>query len=416
MGFEYRNGVLHAEDVALDTVAQRFGTPCYVYSRTALEAAWQEFDRAFSGRDHLVCYAVKANSNLAVLNCLARLGSGFDIVSRGELERVLAAGGDPGRIVFSGVAKSADDMARALEAGILAFNVESESELERLAGVAETMGRTARISLRVNPDVDAETHPYIATGLSANKFGIAIADARRVYRRAAELPSLAVTGVDFHIGSQLTSPTPLVDALDRVLALVDELAEDGIEVEHLDIGGGVGIRYAYADPVMAIDAYARELLARLEGRPQRILIEPGRAIAGNAGVLLTRIEYLKHGTEKAFAITDAGMNDLLRPALYDAWQAIEPVAPRHDRDPRAYDVVGPVCETACFLGHDRELAVAEGDLLVVRSAGAYGFSMASSYNSRPRPAEVLVDGERAHLAREREDWSDLWAGEHVPGG
>lgn len=414
MGFEYRNGILHAEDIGLDRIAERFDTPCYVYSRAALEDAWRAFDTAFNGRDHLVCYAVKANSNLAVLNCLARLGSGFDIVSRGELERVLAAGGDPARIVFSGVAKSAEDMARALEAGILAFNVESESELERLSGVAESLGRTARISLRVNPDVDAETHPYIATGLSGNKFGIAITDARRVYRRAAELPSIAITGVDFHIGSQLSSASPVVDALDRVLALVDALAEDGIHVEHLDIGGGVGIPYAPDDPVMDIDAYAEELLARLDGRPQRVLIEPGRAIAGNAGVLLTRIEYLKHGGDKAFAVADAGMNDMLRPALYDAWQAIEPVAPRTDRTARAYDVVGPVCETACFLGHERELAVAEGDLLVVRSAGAYGFTMASNYNSRPRPAEILVSGDRSHLAREREAWSDLWAGEHVP--
>lgn len=414
MGFDHRHGVLHAEDTALEALAERFGTPCYVYSRAAIEAAWHAFDQAFSERDHLVCYAVKANGNLAVLNCLARLGSGFDIVSRGELERVLAAGGDPQRIVFSGVAKSANDMARALEAGILAFNVESASELERLAEVAQSLGQTARISLRVNPDVDAETHPYIATGLSANKFGIAIPEARRVYRRAAELPGITVTGVDFHIGSQLTSAAPLVDALDRVLVLVDELAADGIAIEHLDIGGGLGIRYADGDPEVAVNDYADALLARLSGRNQRVLIEPGRAIVGNAGVLLTRVEYLKTGGDRAFAVTDAGMNDLLRPALYDAWQLIQPVVPRQDRATQRYDVVGPVCETACFLGHDRDLALAEGDLLVVRSAGAYGFTMASNYNSRPRPAEILVDGSHSHVARERESWSDLWAGEHLP--
>ncbi len=412
MGFESYNGVVHAEAVSLAEIAERFETPSYVYSRSAIEANWQAFDQAFAERDHLICYAVKANSNLAVLNCLARLGSGFDIVSRGELERVLAAGGDPRKTVFSGVAKKASDMARALEAGILAFNVESESELERLSRVASERGESAPVSLRINPDVDADTHPYIATGLRDNKFGVAIDDAHRIYRRAAALPGIDVTGVDFHIGSQLGSAAPVVDALDRALALVDDLAAEGIAMGHIDIGGGVGIAYTDADPTLDLDAYADALLARLRGYPQRLLVEPGRRVVGNAGVLIARVEYLKHGTDKSFAVTDAGMNDLLRPALYDAWQAIEPVMPRTDRPAGRYDVVGPVCETACFLGHDRELALAEGDLLAVRSAGAYGFTMASNYNSRPRPPELLVDGERVHVAREREDWSTLWAGEH----
>lgn len=417
MGFDYRDGVLHAEGVSLVEIAGEFETPAYVYSRAAIEQGWRAFDQAFKGRDHLVCYAVKANSNLAVLNCLARLGSGFDIVSRGELERVLAAGGDPSRVVFSGVAKTATDMARALEVGILAFNVESESELERLAEVAQARGQQAPVSLRINPDVDADTHPYIATGLRDNKFGIAIEDARRVYRRASELSAIKVKGVDFHIGSQLTSEGPVVESLERALTLVDELSADGIAIEHLDIGGGIGIRYADDDAAMDLDAYADALLERLADYPQLLLLEPGRAIVGNAGILLTRVHYLKHGAEKAFAVADAGMNDLLRPALYDAWQAIDPVTPRDDRRRGRYDVVGPVCETACFLGHDRELAVAEGDLLAVRSAGAYGFTMASNYNSRPRPPELIVDDGRVHVARQREDWAALWAGERtLPNG
>jgi len=411
MTFDYRGGSLHAENVSLEEIAERFGTPCYVYSRAVIEAAWRAFDRAFAGRDHLICYAVKANSNLAVLNLLARLGSGFDIVSRGELERVLAAGGDPAKVVYSGVAKTAEDMRRALEVGIHGFNVESEPELERLAEVTTSMGRTARISLRVNPDVDAQTHPYISTGLRDNKFGIAIDRAESVYRRAATMRGIEVSGLDFHIGSQLTRVEPVTDALERALALVDRLAAAGIELEHLDLGGGVGIRYRDETPP-AIEDYAAALIGRLGDRPQRILLEPGRAIVGNAGVMLTRVTYLKETDHKRFAIVDAAMNDLLRPALYAAWQEIAPVSPRKGAA-RTYDIVGPVCETADFLGRDRPLALAPDDLLAVHSAGAYGFVMASNYNSRVRPAEVLVDGNAAHLARERETLSQLWAGEHV---
>ncbi|EAR20817.1 diaminopimelate decarboxylase [Nitrococcus mobilis Nb-231] len=411
--FTLRNGVLHAEDIALPSVAKRFGTPCYVYSRRAIEAAWRVFDDAFAGHDHLICYAVKANSNLAVLNLLARLGSGFDIVSGGELERVLAAGGDPAKVVFSGVAKTEAEMRRALEVGILCFNVESEPELERLAAVAQSLNRRARVSLRINPDVDPDTHPYIATGLSENKFGIDIHAVERVYRRAADLPGIDVTGVDFHIGSQLTRIEPITDALERVLALIDRLQGQGIEISHLDVGGGVAIRYRDETPP-SIGTYARQLLARLESRPLRVLLEPGRAIVGNAGVLLTRVEYLKHTAQRHFAIVDAAMNDLLRPALYDAWMAIEAVVPREGDTPtRRYDVVGPVCESADFLARDRELALAAGDLLAVRSAGAYGFVMSSNYNSRPRPAELLADGEVIHLIRERECSDALWAGERL---
>lgn len=410
--FMLRNGCLHAENIALPDVAKRFGTPCYVYSRCAIEAAWRAFDKAFAGHDHLICYAVKANSNLAVLNLLARLGSGFDIVSGGELERVLIAGGEPAKVVFSGVGKTEAEMRRALEVGILCFNVESEPELERLAATARSLGRCARVSLRINPDVDPHTHPYIATGLSENKFGIDIHAVERVYQRAASLSGIQVLGVDFHIGSQLTQVEPVIDALDRALALVDRLQALGIEISHLDIGGGMGIRYRDEAPP-PISAYARQLLDRLRGRPQRLLLEPGRAIVGNAGVLLTRVEYLKHTPQRSFAIVDAAMNDLLRPALYDAWMAIEAVAPREDIPRRRYDVVGPVCESADFLGKDRELALAPGDLLAVRCAGAYGFVMSSSYNSRPRPAELLADGAMLHLVREREGTEALWAGEHV---
>lgn len=410
--FTLRNGCLHAEDIALPDVAKRFGTPCYVYSRRAIEAAWRAFDEAFTGHDHLICYAVKANSNLAILNLLARLGSGFDIVSGGELERVLAAGGEPAKVVFSGVAKTEAEMRRALEVDILCFNVESEPELERLAAVARSLGRCARVSLRVNPDVDPHTHPYIATGLSENKFGIDIHAVERVYRWAAGLAGIHVVGVDFHIGSQLTRLEPVTDALDRVLALVDRLQGMGIELSHLDVGGGMGIRYCDEVPP-PIGAYARQLLARLGGRAQRLLLEPGRAIVGDAGVLLTRVEYLKYAPQRSFAIVDAAMNDLLRPALYDAWMAIEPVVPREDIPCQRYDVVGPVCESADFLGRDRALALAPGDLLVVRSAGAYGFVMSSNYNSRPRPAELLVDGGMLHLARARESIEALWAGERT---
>jgi diaminopimelate decarboxylase len=409
-----RGDELWLESTPLADIAERFGTPCYVYSRAAIESAWRRFDAAFAGHDHLVCYAVKANSNLSILNLLARLGSGFDIVSRGELERVLAAGADPARVVFSGVGKSEADMVRALEAGILAFNVESESELERLDAVARRLGTRARVSLRVNPDVDAGTHPYISTGLKENKFGIAIERAPAVYRRAAAMDGIEITGVDFHIGSQLIRVDPLEDATDRVLALVDALAAEDIRLEHIDIGGGLGIRYRDEQPP-APDVYGERLLRRLAGRPERILLEPGRAIVGNAGVLLTRVEYLKHSDHRNFAIVDAAMNDLLRPALYQAWQAIEPVRRSAEATVElTYDVVGPVCETADVLGRDRPLAIAAGDLLAVCSAGAYGFVMSSNYNSRPRPPEVLVEGDRARLVRERERWEDLWRGEALP--
>lgn len=410
--FNYRDGRLFAEEVPLEDIAARFGTPTYVYSRATLERHWRAFDTALAGRPHLVCYAVKANSNLAILNLFARLGSGFDIVSGGELERVLKAGGDPGKVVFSGVGKSAAEMRRALEAGIRCFNVESEPELERLNEVAGGLGVRAPVSLRVNPDVDAGTHPYISTGLKENKFGIDIASADEVYARAAGLPHLEVVGVDCHIGSQLTQVTPFVDALARVLALLDRLAGRGIAVRHLDLGGGLGIRYRDEQPPEPRD-YLAPILAAIGERDVEIMLEPGRAIVGNAGILLTRVEYLKHTGHKDFAIVDAAMNDLLRPALYGAWQAIVPVRPRTDRAPRAYDLVGPVCETGDFLGKDRELALAPGDLLAVRSAGAYGFSMSSNYNSRPRAAEVMVDGDQAHTVRRRETLDDLWRGEQV---
>jgi diaminopimelate decarboxylase len=410
--FNYRDDRLYAEDVPLEDVAARFGTPTYVYSRATLERHWRAFDTALAGRPHLICYAVKANSNLAVLNLFARLGSGFDIVSGGELERVLQAGGDPGKVVFSGVGKSAAEMRRALQVGIRCFNVESEPELDRLNAVAGELGVRAPVSLRVNPDVDAGTHPYISTGLKENKFGIDIAIADEVYARAAALPHLDVIGVDCHIGSQLTQVTPFVDAATRVLALVDRLAARGIAVRHFDLGGGLGIRYRDEQPPEPRD-YLAPILAAIGDRDVEILLEPGRAIVGNAGVLLTRVEYLKHTGHKDFAIIDAAMNDLLRPALYGAWQAIIPVRPRTDRAPRIYDVVGPVCETGDFLGQDRELALAPGDLLAVRSAGAYGFSMSSNYNSRPRAAEVMVDGDRVHTVRQRETLDDLWRGEQV---
>ena len=410
--FEYRDGQLHAESVPLADVAARYGTPTYVYARATLERHWHAFDAALAGRPHLICYAVKANSNLAVLNLFARLGSGFDIVSGGELERVLKAGGNPGRIVFSGVGKTAAEMRRALEVGIRCFNVESDSELDRLNAVAGELKQRAPVSLRVNPDVDAGTHPYISTGLKENKFGIDIATAEQVYLRAAALPNLAVVGVDCHIGSQLTQVTPFVDALRRVLALVDRLAARGVAIRHLDVGGGLGIRYRDEQPPEPGE-YLAPLLELLAGRDVEILLEPGRAIVGNAGLLLTRVEYLKHTDHKDFAIIDAAMNDLLRPALYAAWQNIAPVRPRPDATPRLYDLVGPVCETGDFLGKDRELALEPGDLLAVHSAGAYGFSMSSNYNSRPRAAEVMVDGDQVHLIRARETLDDLWRGEQI---
>ena len=410
--FNYKNGRLCAEQVDLAELAEQYGTPAYVYSRATIERHWLAFDAALAGVDHLVCYAVKANSNLAVLNLMARLGSGFDIVSVGELERVIAAGGDPAKVVFSGVGKRTDEIQRALELGIHCFNVESESELDRINAVAQMMGIEAPVSLRVNPDVDAKTHPYISTGLKENKFGIAIERAPEVYARAAEMEGLRVVGVDCHIGSQLTDVSPFVDALDRVLKLVDHLYEQGIALQHIDLGGGLGITYKDETPPLPGD-YAGPLLDRLAGRDLKILIEPGRAITGNAGVLLTKVEYLKHHEEKNFAIIDAAMNDLMRPALYQAWQAIIPVLPRESMQARTYDVVGPVCETGDFLGKDRELALKEGDLLAVRSSGAYGFSMSSNYNSRPRAVELMVDGDKVHVVRERETLPQLYQGEHL---
>lgn len=407
--FAVRAGELHAEGVALSAVAQEFGTPAYVYSRAHIEGQYRAYTDALAGLPHLVCFAVKANSNLGVLNVLARLGAGFDIVSRGELERVLAAGGDPHRVVFSGVGKTRDDMRRALEVGVHCFNVESTDELERLQQVAAELGVVAPISLRVNPDVDAGTHPYISTGLKENKFGIDIADAEAVYARAAELPNLDILGVDCHIGSQLTTLPPFLDALDRLLALIDRLAERGIVLRHLDLGGGLGVRYRDEQPPLAGD-YIQAIRERIAGRNLTLVFEPGRFVVANAGVLLTRVEYLKHTAHKDFAIVDAAMNDLIRPALYQAWMAVEPVTARQG-DARRYDLVGPICETGDFLAKDRELVLAEGDLLVIRSAGAYGFTMSSNYNTRGRAAEVMVDGDQAHLVRRRETLEELFAGE-----
>jgi len=409
--FNYRNGELFAEGVALTAIAERFGTPTYVYSRAHIEAQYNAYANALSGMPHLVCFAVKANSNLGVLNVLARLGAGFDIVSRGELERVLAAGGQADKIVFSGVGKTRDDMRRALEVGVHCFNVESTEELERLQVVAAEMGVRAPISLRVNPDVDAGTHPYISTGLKENKFGIAIADAEDVYIRAAQLPNLEVVGVDCHIGSQLTTLEPFIDALDRLLALIDRLSDCGIYLRHIDLGGGLGVRYRDEEPPLAGD-YIKAVRERLDGRDLALVFEPGRYIVANAGVLLTQVEYLKHTEHKDFAIVDAAMNDLIRPALYQAWMDVTAVRPR-DSEARAYDIVGPICETGDFLAKDRQLALAEGDLLAVHSAGAYGFVMSSNYNTRGRAAEVLVDGDQAFEVRRRETVAELFAGESL---
>jgi diaminopimelate decarboxylase len=403
--FNYRDGELCAENVPLASIAKRFGTPAYVYSRATLERHYRAFDEAFAGVPHQVCYAVKANSNIAVLNVLARLGAGFDIVSGGELERVLAAGGDPAKVVFSGLGKQEAEIARALEVGIACFNVESEAELERIDAVAQRLGRTASISLRVNPDVDAQTHPYISTGLKENKFGIDIDAAVDVYLRAQQMPGLRIVGIDCHIGSQLTQTTPFVDALQRVLAMIDTLAAHGIVIDHLDIGGGLGVRYREETPPEPA-AYAAALLPLLAGRRLKIYMEPGRAIAANAGLLLTRVEFLKPTAHKNFAIVDAAMNDLIRPSLYSAWMDIVPVRPRQDVKERSYDVVGPVCETGDFLGKDRPLRIEAGDLLAVRSAGAYGFAMSSNYNTRGRAAEVMVDGDNAFLVRRRETIAD----------
>ena len=406
------DGRLHGENVPLSRLAQRHGTPLYVYSRATLERHWHAFDDALGDLPHLVCYAVKANSNLAVLDVLARLGSGFDIVSVGELERVLRAGGDPSRVVFSGVGKRADEMATALAAGIRCFNVESGAELERLNTVAGQAGIRAPLSLRVNPDVDAGTHPYIATGLRENKFGVDVDSAFELYRTAAGMPHVEIVGIDCHIGSQLTGLAPFTDALVRVLALVDRLGDAGITLHHLDLGGGLGIRYSDETPPEPAD-YARALRPLFADRELELLIEPGRAIAGNAGLLLTRVEHLKLTNDRAVCIVDAARNDLIRPALYQAWMTIEPVDPNPTAETRCYDIVGPVCETGDFLGKERELALAEGDLLAVRGAGAYGFVMSSNYNTRPRAAEVLVDGSEAHLVRSRETIADLLRGEQT---
>ncbi|OIN14274.1 diaminopimelate decarboxylase [Oceanisphaera psychrotolerans] len=411
--FNYQDdGRLYGEACDLRRLAEEHGTPLYVYSRATLERHWRAFDQAAGEVNHLICYAVKANSNLAVLNVLARLGSGFDIVSKGELSRVIAAGGDPGKVVFSGVGKRVDEIRFALEQNIFCFNVESVAELARINQVAGSMGRKAPISIRVNPDIDAGTHPYISTGLKENKFGIPIDQARDIYRQAAAMEHLEINGVDCHIGSQLTELSPFLEAVDKLLALIDELAEDGIHIHHLDVGGGLGVRYDQESPPEP-SRYAEQLKARLQDRNLTLVFEPGRAIAANAGVLLTRVEHLKPGEAKNFAIVDAAMNDLIRPALYSAWQAIIPLDKTLERPAAVYDVVGPVCETGDFIGKDRELAITEGDLLAVRSAGAYGFVMASNYNSRPRAAEVMVDGDQAVVVREREQLADLWRGESL---
>ena len=407
--FSYQNKQLHAEQVSLADIAQRFDTPCYVYSHAALSDAYSQFAAVLKGREHLICYAVKANSNLAILNLFANLGAGFDIVSGGELQRVLTAGGAANKIVFSGVGKTAAEMRLALEASILCFNVESAAELARLNEIAGQMGVVAPVSLRVNPDVDAKTHPYISTGLKQSKFGVAYTESRALYRKACDLPHLRVTGMDCHIGSQLTELGPFIAAAEKVLALVDLLASDGIRLEHLDMGGGLGIRYNLETPPSIAD-YAAALLGALNGRSEKILVEPGRVLVGNAGLLLTKVEYLKHGEEKHFAIVDAAMNDLMRPALYDAFHDIKPVL-KSTAPSQQYEVVGPVCETGDFLGHARQLAISEGDLLAIMSAGAYGMSMSSNYNSRPRAAEVMVSGAVVQIVRERETMPHLLSGE-----
>ncbi|HAG93029.1 MAG: diaminopimelate decarboxylase [Pseudomonadales bacterium] len=406
--FEYRNNALFAENLPVDQIAKAVGTPCYLYSRKALETAWQAFDHAFGQHPHLVCYAVKANSNLAVLNVLAKLGAGFDIVSQGELERVLRAGGDPAKVVFSGVGKLREEMVRALQVGVYCFNVESEAELEILSQVAVETGKTAAISLRVNPDVDAQTHPYISTGLKQNKFGIDIDRAIAVFQRAAELPNIKVSGIDCHIGSQLTTVTPFMDAMDRLLERIDQLAANGIHIEHVDIGGGLGVRYRDEQPPAPAD-YVSALLAKLGDRKLKVVMEPGRAIAANAGIMVTEVQLLKSTEIKNFVVVDAAMNDMIRPSLYSAWQDIIPVQPTHQGEAALCDVVGPVCETGDFLGKDRELNVKAGDLLAVCSAGAYGFVMSSNYNTRNRAPEVMVDDDRFHIIRRRETYEDQFA-------
>lgn len=410
--FEYRNGQLFAENLPVADIAREYGTPCYIYSRATLERHWHAFNDAFGTQPHLVCYAVKANSNIAILNLFARLGSGFDIVSVGELERVLRAGGDPSKVVFSGVGKKASEIRRALAVGIRCFNVESEPELARINAVAGEMGKIAPISLRVNPDVDAQTHPYISTGLKENKFGIEISRAEEVYLKAAAMPHLNVVGIDCHIGSQLLTLSPFMDALQRVLALAERLAAQGVKVHHLDIGGGLGVRYRDDQVAPTPAEYMAQLFTDERLRGYEIFVEPGRAIAANAGILVTEVEFLKMAEYKNFAVIDAAMNDLIRPALYSAWQEIIPVVPR-DGETATYDIVGPVCETGDFLGKERDLNIQAGDLLAVRSSGAYGFTMSSNYNTRPRAVEIMVDGSAVHVIRQRETLADLMNGEFI---
>ncbi len=406
--FEYKNQQLFAEEVAIADIIKAHGTPAYIYSRATLERHWHAFDNAFGEHPHLICFAVKSNSNIALLNVMAKLGSGFDIVSQGELERVLAAGGDASKVVFSGVAKSHSEIARALEVGVRCFNVESIPELHRINEVAGEMGKVAPISLRVNPDVDAKTHPYISTGLKENKFGVSVQQAREVYRLAKSLPNVKITGMDCHIGSQLTELQPFLDATDRLIVLMEQLKEDGIELHHLDLGGGLGVPYHGEQPPHPTE-YAKALLEKLRAYPNlEIILEPGRAISANAGILVTKVEYLKSNEERNFAIVDTGMNDMIRPALYEAYMEITEVDQSLNREASVYDVVGPICETSDFLGKARTLSVAEGDYIAMRSAGAYGAAMSSTYNSRPQAVEILVDGAKAHLIKARADFADLW--------
>ncbi|STO63656.1 diaminopimelate decarboxylase [Haemophilus parahaemolyticus] len=406
--FEYKNQQLFAEDVAIADIISEHGTPAYIYSRATLERHWHAFDNAFGSHPHLICFAVKSNSNIALLNVMAKLGSGFDIVSQGELERVLVAGGEASKVVFSGVAKSHSEIERALDVGIRCFNVESIPELHRINEVAGKMGKIAPISLRVNPDVDAKTHPYISTGLKENKFGVSVQQAREVYRLAKTLPNVKIMGMDCHIGSQLTELQPFLDATDRLIVLMEQLKEDGIELHHLDLGGGLGVPYNGEEPPHPTE-YTEALLAKLKNYPNlEIILEPGRAISANAGILVTKVEYLKSNEDRNFAIVDTGMNDMIRPALYEAYMQITEVNQSLDREKAIYDVVGPICETSDFLGKGRELAIAEGDLIAMRSAGAYGATMSSTYNSRPQAVEILVDGAKAHLIKARADFTDLW--------
>ena len=410
--FNYRDNELFAEDIAVQDIVKKYGSPCYIYSRATLERHWHAFDKAFQDHSHLICYAVKANSNIGLLNLLARLGSGFDIVSLGELERVIAAGGDPKKVVFSGIGKREDEILAALKIGIRCFNIEVQDELDRINRLAKLLGVIAPVSFRVNPNVDAKTHPYISTGLKENKFGIDIDQALTEYRRAATMPNINIIGIDCHIGSQLTETGPFLDALDKLLELVSALKADNINLHHLDLGGGLGIRYNTETPPKPAD-YIELILERLGTTDFEILLEPGRAIVGNAGILVTQIEYLKPTPHKNFAIVDAAMNDLMRPSLYSAWQEIIPIVKNSNAPEKLWDIVGPVCETGDFLGKERMLKIAQGDLLAIRSSGAYGFSMSSNYNSRPRVPELMVDGNQVHLIRERESLIDLWSSEHL---